>query len=537
MAPLVGQPSERLEINRARPSRLALAVLLACALLAAGCTAASSTSAPSTTTTSTTAPPQPSTTAPPVSTAPSTSSLVWRPCGQFRCSSLTVPVSYARPGEGTLGIAVIELPATSDPATARDLVLNPGGPGASGVQFLQSSATTFPASLRAEFNLVSFDPRGIGESDPVVCAGPAGIRKFVALDPEPSTAAEEADVIAAVKSFDAACAASVPRDVLANLSTEDSAYDMNRLREALGQAKLDYLGFSYGTYLGALYAAAFPSHVGNMVLDGAFDAALGTAALDGQQANAFQVDLDDFFAWCPTNTSCRSQLPGGAETTYRTIMSRLEGGAELTADLPAVLGGTEQVDFGVALTGVIFTLYSTTYWPYLAQALAQAASGNGQLLAELAYNYAGFNENGTVSNLISANIAISCLDRPAPPVSAYPALARRLAATAPDFGPGEAWGSIDCDYWPVPATGKAVPLRLSRPLPLLVVGSTHDPATPYAWAQALTSQLRGSELVTRTGDGHTGYFSSTCVQALVDTYLDSGERPPAGTVCASTNGT
>lgn len=463
--------------------------------------------------------------------------LVWHPCGKFRCSTLRVPVSYSDPGKGTLDVAVIELPATSDSRTAGDLVLNPGGPGASGVQFLQSTATSFPPSLRAEFNLVSFDPRGTGQSDPVVCAGPAGIRRFVALDPAPTTALEEAKVIAAVKSFDAGCAASVPRLVLANLSTKDSAYDMNRLREALGQAKLNYLGFSYGTFLGALYAEAFPSHVGNMVLDGAFDPDLDTAALDGQQAHAFQVDLDDFFAWCPTNTSCRSELPDGAKATYRRVMARLEGGAELGADLPASLGGPEQVDYGVALTGVIFTLYSTTYWPYLAEALAQAVTGNGLLLAELAYSYAGFNENGTVSNLISANIAISCLDRPAPPVSAFPALARSLAAAAPDFGPAEAWGSLDCDYWPVRATGEVAPIRLSRPLPLLVVGSTHDPATPYAWAQALTSQLSGSELLTRTGDGHTGYFSSTCVQRDVDTYLTTGKRPPAGTVCASTNGT
>jgi pimeloyl-ACP methyl ester carboxylesterase len=466
-------------------------------------------------------------------TVPPVTSLSWHACGVFRCSKLVVPISYSHPGDGTLGLAVIELPATSGSGTARDLVLNPGGPGASGVQFLQGSYTEFPAALRAKVNLVSFDPRGVGESDPVQCTTPAGLRAWIALNPDPVTPAAIAAVTAAVKTFDKTCAASQPADVLANLSTAVTARDMDRLRAALGQAKLDYLGFSYGTYLGALYARAFPTHVGNMVLDGAVDPALSSTALDIEQADSFEVDLHDFFAWCPTNATCAGELPRGAEATYDTVTNRLKGGATLTADLSAAVGGVQQVDYAVALLGVISSLYTTTYWPYLAQGLAQAASGNGNLLTELAYSYAGFNSNGTADNLISSNLAISCLDRPVPPVASYPSLAKQFAKTAPDFGPDEAWGSLPCDYWPVPPTGTAAPIHLSQPLPILIVGSTHDPATPYAWAEALTSQLKGSELLTRNGDGHTGYFSSTCVQTWVDSYVMTGARPPAGTVCAS----
>ncbi len=520
-----------------RPHRIAAALLTACLSLLTACSVSVSfgTTTKSTSTTSSSLAVGSSLPDAGSGTTPVPSALVWHSCGTFLCSTLVVPVSYSDAGDGTLRLAVIELPSTSGAKSAPDVVLNPGGPGASGVQFLQSTVSEYPASLRAKFNLVSFDPRGVGESDPVQCTTPAGLRRWIALDPDPVTPKAIAAVIGAVKVFDAGCAADVPRDVLANLSTAVSAQDMDRLRAALGETKLDYLGFSYGTYLGALYAEMFPTHVGNMVLDGAVDPALSSASLDIEQADSFEVDLHDFFSWCPTNATCAGELPHGAAATYRTVMGRLKAGGSLTADLTAALGGVQRVNYAVALLGVISSLYTTTTWPYLAEGLAEATTGNGLVLSALALSYAGFNANGTANNLISSNIAIDCLDRPVPPVPNYPSLARRFAKAAPDFGAVEAWGSLPCDYWPVPPTGKAVPIRLSEPLPILVVGSTHDPATPYAWAKALTRQLTGSELLTRTGDGHTGYFSSSCVQGWVDSYLATGARPPVGTVCASNN--
>jgi len=507
-----------------------LAVVGAACSVSATAGKVSSSTSESTSATSTTPPPTGSS-----STLPPSGKLAWHSCDtSFRCSTLAVPVSYSDSADGTLNLAVVELPTTGNPTTARDLVMNPGGPGESGVQFLEASVSTFPAALRLQFNLVSFDPRGIGESDPVECASPSQLRRWVAVDPAPTPPAEIAVVIADVKAFDAACARSVPRDVLANLSTAVTARDMDRLRAALGQAKLDYLGFSYGTYLGALYAQEFPGQVGNMVLDGAVDPALSEVATEQQQAASFEVDLHDFFAWCPTNATCNGELPNGVVATYSQVMDSLEAGHALTADLTAALGGEQQANFGVALSGVVSSLYSINDWPYLAEGLAEAASsGNGTVLTELAFGYAGFNSNGTVQNLVSANLAIACLDHPAPPESRYQALAREFAKTSPDFGPAEAWGSLPCNYWPVPPTGKPAAIHLSESIPILVVGSTHDPATPYAWADALTSQLQGAELLTRDGDGHTGYFSSSCVQGLVDQYLITGARPPAGTVCAS----
>jgi pimeloyl-ACP methyl ester carboxylesterase len=519
--------------SRCRRRAVAPGFVALLALVGASCTASVGTGETTTTSTSTSSSTGQSGN-PHDATPPDAEKLSWQSCDTtFRCSKLAVPVSYSDPGDGTLSLAVVELPATGDPKTAPDLVMNPGGPGASGVQFLESSVSAFPATLRKDFNLVSFDPRGIGGSDPVECASPAELRRWISLDPDPSTPGEIAGTIAEVRAFDAACARSLPRDVLANLASSVTARDMDRLRAALGLEKLDYLGFSYGTYLGALYAEAFPGHVGNMVLDGAVDPALGEVATEQQQAAAFEVDLHDFFAWCTTNSECGTELPGGAAAAYHQVMASLEAGHLLSADMSAVLGGVQSVSYGTALTGIVSSLYSTNDWPYLAEALEEAESGNGTVLAELAFQYAGFNANGTAQNLVSANLAIACLDRPSPTVASYPSLARRFAASSPDFGPAEAWGTLACNYWPVPATGKTAPVHLSESIPILVVGSTHDPATPYAWAEALTRQLQGAELLTRDGDGHTGYFSSTCVQTWVDRYLSTGARPPAGTVCAS----
>ena len=209
--------------------------------------------------------------------------------------------------------------------------MNPGGPGVSGVSFLESAGPSFPSEIRRRFNLVSFDPRGIGASAPVDCVSPAGLRRWLAVDPEPVTGTQVAVVVAAVRRFVAGCEAHTPRLVLANLGTATTARDMDRLRIALGQRKLTYLGFSYGTYLGALYAQEFGSHVRAMVLDGAIDPALGTVQTSIQQAGGLETDLHDFFAWCRTDATCKRELPAGAAVEFRRLTSHLQDGAVLAA--------------------------------------------------------------------------------------------------------------------------------------------------------------------------------------------------------------
>lgn len=467
---------------------------------------------------------------------PTTGSLRFRSCPgatSFRCATLTVPVSYAHSSGPSLGIAVAELPATG-PHPVGDLVMNPGGPGASGVQFLEQQGASFPAALRRSFNLVSFDPRGIGSSDPVRCVGPAGLRRLLALDPAPVDAAEVRPVVAATKAFVAACVAHTSHALLENVGTDVTARDLDRLRAALGQQKLDYLGFSYGTFLGERYAADFPHRVRAMVLDGVVDPAMSTAATDLSQAKGFELDLHDFFAWCPTNGACRGELGADPRAAYDRLFSELSSGTNIPAYLKARFGGTQQVDLGVAETGLDAALYAEADWPYLAQGIAGALRGNASLLAALADDYIGLQPDGSYSNLVAANAAISCVDRPGPrSLRAIEQLSRTLAKAAPDFGASIAWSSLTCAYWPIPPQGKVGPIRAAGSPTILVVGSTGDPATPYPQAVAVAHQLAHAVLLTRSGPGHTAYFSSACVRARVDRYLLTLQAPPPGTVCPS----
>ena len=452
----------------------------------------------------------------------------------FQCSTLRVPISYSDPSAGSLSIAVARLPATG--TAEGDLLLNPGGPGGSGVDFLEQEATSFPSSLRSEYNLVSFDPRGVDRSDPVTCESASGIRALDALDPSPVGASEVDQVVNATKAFDQACAANTSKLLLENMSTVDAAIDLDQLREALGDAKLTYVGFSYGTYLGAIYAELFPTHVRAMVLDGALNPDLSNNELDLQQAEGFETDLYNFFAWCDQNSTCETELPDGAAADYHQLMSRLESGQTLQADLQAQFGGEQTVDYGVAITGVLETLYSQSDWPDLAQALQEAMSGDGSYLAAIALQYDGYQPNGSLENIVAANAAVNCLDHPAPTsVSEYVQLAKQFSAHASDFGAIEAWGSLVCAYWPVPPSGHPQEIHAPGAPPILVVGATDDPATPYRWAQALASQLDKGVLLTRDGNGHTSYFSSTCVQSWADRYLTTLATPPAGTVCQSSS--
>ncbi len=459
--------------------------------------------------------------------------LSWHSCAKtFECTTVPVPLDYSAPSAGTVKLAVVELRSTN-PHPLGDLFMNPGGPGASGVQFLEG--TPFPKALRASFNLVSWDPRGVGASDPVTCEGAAGIRALVALPPAPTTPTQVNEVVKAAKAFDQACAKNTPRSVLENVSTVDTVRDLDRLRAALGQGKLDYFGFSYGTFIGETYAQMFPTHIRVMVLDGAMDPALGMAATSAGQAKGFQTDLEDFFAWCPTNKTCSNELPLGAQTAYDQLMQGLARGTRLYANLKPMYGGRQQVTLGVAETAVLGSLYSDQSWPYLAQGIATGLNGDGSLLAALAYSYQDLQPNGQFGNLSAANSAVNCLDQPYPKdLSAYQALAVKLAKVSPDFGASMAWGNLGCAYWPVPATGRAAPVHSSFGPHILVIGSTDDPATPYPWAQAVSKQL-GARLLTRKGPGHTGYLYSTCVQRYTNRYLVTKQLPPVGTVCPSSS--
>ncbi len=466
--------------------------------------------------------------------AASGSALSWHACdARFRCATLHVPVSYSHRRGPQTPISVVELVA-SRAHPLGDVVFNPGGPGASGVQYLEGTWSTFPASLRARFNLVSFDPRGVGSSKPLRCLTPAGIRAWIGTNPAPATPRQIDQVVSASKAFVRGCEHHASRTFIASLSTANTARDMDLLRAALGQPKLTYYGLSYGTFLGTVYAEMFPRRIRAMVLDGAVNPALDSETSEAEQAGGFETDLHDFFAWCARNSSCKSGFSTSPARTYKALIARFKRGLVIPAHLAAVFGGREPVNYGTAVLGVIAALYSKTSWPFLGQALSAAERRDGTDLAAAAYSYAGQNPDGSFSNILSANMATNCLDRPAPTtIHAYKALASRLAKSAPDFGAAEAWGTLPCAYWPARAQMRPAAAHAPGAPPILVIGSTGDPATPYAWAKALAQQLPRATLLTRTGPGHTAYRKSSCIRTWADRYLQTLHMPPTGTVCRS----
>jgi pimeloyl-ACP methyl ester carboxylesterase len=331
--------------------------------------------------------------------------------------------------------------------------------------------------------------------------------------------------------------------LLDNVGTADTVRDLDRIRAALGQSKLNYLGLSYGTYLGELYDEQYPGHVRAMVLDGVVDPALSRSAYNEQRAEALEGDLRDFFAWCDGSSLgrlratwwCRQELPQGAEQAYHQLLARIAGGHGPGTDLRPLDGEAQKVTLGVANEAVLALLPNPQDWPTLAQAVQQALAGYGGPLVSAAYSESGLMADGQFSNnTAAANTAIVCADRPyLSGITAYEQLAAQMAKVAPDFGPLLAWDGSGCDYWPIKAKGKSAEVYVTAGRPVLLVGSTGDPLSPYSWAQAVARQLGNARLLTRDGPGHTAYFNSPCVQTWADRFFESLTLPPKGTVCNS----
>lgn len=504
--------------------RLAAAATVV-AVAAAGCGATSDASSPlGTSTTSTTRAPTPTRTA----------SLDWTHCsgalsGQgLLCATLQVPLDYAHPSGPTIGIALDRLPATG--TRIGSLLINPGGPGGSGLQFLPEIAPQLSPQLRAHFDLIGFDPRGVGASDPVVCGTGSQLDAYLNVDEAPTTPAGVNALLAADRSFAAGCEAHSGA-ILPYVGTVDAAKDMDRIRQALGDAKLNYLGFSYGTFLGATYAKEFPTHIRAMVLDGAENPALGAVTMVDTQAAAVDAELRSFFDWCATpSSSCAWKPAGGRAAMQGDVLAVLDRSRHqpLVASRPV---GPNQVLYGMAEA-----LYEPQSWPSLGRALAAASKGDGTDLLSMYDSYVERNSNGTYGNLMEANNAISCADQPWPSATQIEADAAAAEKQAPVFGLANLYSGLLCTVWPAPPSDHPQRITAAGSPPIVVVGSTGDPATPYSWAQALASQLSKGVLLTRVGEGHTAYLSSQCVRNAVDAYLVDLRPPAAGTRCASDPG-
>ena len=458
---------------------------------------------------------------PPTSSAPATD-LAWTPCDDgFSCATLDVPVDEDDPSQGTVALALTRLPAADPDNRIGSLVVNPGGPGASAVGYLQAAWTQIPAPVRARFDLVAFDPRGVGRTEPVRCGTTAELDRYFALDPSPDDAAELAELERGNRSLVAECARR-SGELLPHVGTGDAAADLDRVRAAVGDPKLTYLGYSYGTALGAAYLDRFPKRVRAMVLDGGLDPTLTWDRLLEGQSKGFDRALEAFLADCQrTRCAFRRVVQGDLTAAYDRLAARVE-----KSPLPG--DATREVGPGEMSLGVGAGLYSRANgWPAIADALAAAERGQGAPLLALNDSYLDRGPEG-YANANEANLAVNCLDRPWPRErEPYLALAERVRKDAPRFGPAIALAGLACSEWPVPPVGRPHPVTGAGAPPVVVIGTTRDPATPFAWSVALADQLASGVLVTHQGDGHTVYRTGApaCVRTPVDAYLLTGRAP------------
>ena len=458
------------------------------------------------------------------------STLEWSTChGTFQCATLKVPIDYSNESLGQFDIAVVRYRDPNQHDRIGSLVINPGGPGVSGVDYALNAQYVVNPDVLERYDIVGFDPRGIGASTPISCLSDVEQDAMLIGDPKPDNEAEFLQTLKETQDFVDKCIAKTPH--IAHFSTQESAYDMEQLRQSLGDEKLNYLGFSYGSYLGTLYAQAFPQFVGRFVLDGAIDPNIAIEEQTLVQAVAFDKALENFMADCPLNKDC--PLPKNATPAFFTDLFNKVSQTPLTV-------GKRKITEGLVVTGTASALYDDqTGWPSLRTAIAQALIGDGTTYAELADTYNSRNEDGTYQNNENdANNVIECLDwRQSQSNNEIRAKAASYKKAAPVFGPYVAYGGVTCNLLNqtlnrTPADNSKNALIKSTATPVLVIGTTQDPATPYAWAKALSKYIVGSHLITLEAEGHTGYGRvSGCIDDAVDLYLVTGKTPAKNLTC------
>jgi pimeloyl-ACP methyl ester carboxylesterase len=497
-----------------RPARQRATALVLASVLFGLLGACSSTSFPSS-----------SSSPPPSGARAATGSLRWHACAAIECASLSVPLDANTPNGQHITLALARKPASGPRLGA--LLTNPGGPGASGVDFVRHADSVFSSTLRKNFDIVSWDPRGAGASAPVRCD--INLDAFFAVDHSPDDTTEVQKNIDEAKALAASCARG-SGDLLRHVSTLDSVRDMDAIRAALGEQRVTYLGFSYGTYLGAEYADRYPNRVRAMVLDGAVDPSLSYEQGTLTQAVGFEHALDAFLKACASTSQCGFATGGNPATALNDVLRSID-----SESVPAMVAGEHRtLGPGEADLGVATALYAGTEgWPVLAQALSRAAQGDGSGLLRLSDVYTERQPGGHYSNEILAFYAISCTDTPSPRTAAeVQRLADSARSAAPHFGPSNFWLGLPCTYWPAPPTARAVPVHATGAPPIVVVGTSNDPATPLSGARALASQLSSGRLLIYEGEGHTAYGrGSGCIAATVDRYLVRLVPPKAGTRC------
>ncbi len=457
--------------------------------------------------------------------------LTWTGCGGgAECATAIAPLDWNNPGEGDdIELALVRHAATGG-SPQGSLFINPGGPGASGFDFVRDSVEfAVSADLREEFDIVGWDPRGVGRSSAVSCStSSAELDEFIFGIPEAplDTPEWEAEVIASSIAFADACVENTG-PLLGFVDTNSTVRDLDMLRAIVGDEQLTFFGYSYGTDIGARYADQFPQKVGRLVLDGATDPTTTTFEVVLAQSEGFEKALMAYLAACPDLGSC--PFPGSVDESLALIRDLYD---RLATD-PIEAADGRFFDGAVLDIAIATALYDEGSWSFLSQMFTELRTGvveTGFLLADFYYG----RENGEyIDNSLEAFIAINCLDYPVETDRAVIAEQNeQIRAVAPTTGNPSPLGDVLCANWPYQFEGELAPVSGTGAAPILVIGTTGDPATPYQWAEALAEQLESGVLLTWVGEGHIAYDEGDpCINDLVDAYFITGAVPQDGLVC------
>jgi pimeloyl-ACP methyl ester carboxylesterase len=455
-----------------------------------------------------------------------TQDLDWEDCGEGRCATVEVPIEYEDPdGETTeLRVVVFEAPGKND----RSLFINPGGPGGSAIEYADYVREEFGKPVLGLYDIVGVDPRGVGLSSPLDCISDKQRDEAAASDPDPDTATEIQEARARFTAHGKGCVEDAGA-LASHVSTAEFARDLDVVRALVGSKTFDWFGASYGTLLGGAYATLFPDRVGRMVLDGAVDPSEDAEESSFRSVVAFQRALDAYIEDCVNDKGC----PLG--DSVREAIDNVDG---LLQDLETKPMRTEtyrELTKGMGMGAIGGALYEKAAWPQLTEALTRAFEGDGtgllvigDLITERAPTGDYLSNRGEVAP------AIGCLDGDERgTVADVKAAKPRFEKASPIFGESAVWGLMGCDGWPIKTTHPFPDLDGAGAEPILIIGTTRDPATPVEWAEAMADQLDSGVLVTRDGDGHTAYGSGNdCIDDLVDDFLVEGTVPKDGTTCA-----
>ena len=458
--------------------------------------------------------------------------LGWAPCKdkpQMQCANVKVPLDYKKPGGKAITVAMAKVPAKGGKPIG-SLFINPGGPGSSGIAVLSYVDRAFSKDVIDKYDIIGFDPRGVGSSTPVDCIDDREMAKMFDSDYDVSTVAGRRAQKAQAKKITEGCKKH-SGELLAHVGTESAARDMDVLRGLVGDEKLNYLGLSYGTQLGGAYADLFPKKVGRMVLDGAANPQQSFLPSTYTQMLGFEKSFERYAERCVKGGNCPlGSSVDAAKKKMRALLDQAHATPFKTSDPNRPLNRSM---LRFALTGL---MYKDEWWPLItggAQGLIEDNDGSTFMLP--LDTYIGRVGDSFDGNSMDAYWAINCADYVQSSESEYQKYAKKLKREAVVFGSFSAEDDLAmhvCAELPYHPKANPGPYRAKGSAPIVVIGTRHDPATPYSWAQNMRKTLDNSVLLTREGDGHAAYGGgSSCIDTSVDKYLLTGEVPKDGLVC------